>query len=310
MARKKRYIIVILLCLFFYPAIPLIANILVIWRMNNKDSIAFSRTRLFASIARNISGCFESPIQMIITLWLIGKNVLDVPWSQASLGAEVITDQYGNAVPVPQIPIISMGFSILSIMVSVIQINILNVYVENLNSWDSVKKAVNLSAGHFPFFLSTCLFRMFSMAFVLLFLNYHSIVPFAFIFFGNIFIGYGTYGSYKVPRKKIQRALSLKRKQTDENHPVLKKKYTMGKKEADTTDGRNEDSAKRQKKKQQINTPVWLNAFLSMFVPCCYVHSVDGAILEVMEQKYRNQVKEAEKAFQKRVIQYLSLIHI
>ena len=69
-----------------------------------------------------------------------------------------------------------------------------------------------------------------------------------------------------------------------------------------------------ERKKNNENTPVWLNSFLSIFVPSCFVHTADPALLleteglTKEEKEKHDEIKQAffecEKIFQNMVIKY------
>ena len=60
------------------------------------------------------------------------------------------------------------------------------------------------------------------------------------------------------------------------------------------------ETAKKSNAMLQSSTPIWLNSFLSLFVPSCYMRTLDPAILN--DDINRKAFFEAEKTLQRKVI--------
>merc|ERR1719369_2408620 len=150
---------------------------------------------------------------------------------------------------------------------------------------------MNLVGGHFPFFFHAVCFRVITFSFLCIYLDNLAILPLFLIWLSNIIIGYATVGKHKIPkniRPKLKRMQSLARQKA--NLPKI------------TSD--------IQKKKTNENTPVWLNSFLSIFVPSCFVHTADPALFadtEGLTEDQKDVMKKFfayEKSFQQKVIKY------
>jgi len=129
----------------------------------------------------------------------------------------------------------------------------------------------------------------------MIYLDALATIPLILIWLSNILIGYATVGKHKIPRAirpKIKRMQSQARKKA--NLPKI--------------------ASKEQQKKTNENTPVWLNSFLSIFVPSCFVHTADPAMFadtEDLTDKEKEDHEEVmkeffayEKSFQQKVIKH------
>ena len=70
---------------------------------------------MFARVAHGISGCIEAPIQLITTVFLIMRGLLDVPWTR-KLTSTSISLGFNNQVDVANIPMWTMIFSVFDIL--------------------------------------------------------------------------------------------------------------------------------------------------------------------------------------------------
>ena len=232
-------------------------------------------------------------MQMVMTIWLILRAYLDVPGTGTVTTAE-ITDSFGNKfVVITYLPVICMVFSFCNTVSSACVINLFNVYIGQFSDCDSFLRYLNLLGGHLPFFLNAITFRMLAMAWIWLYLNPQISLAFVFVMWlCNISIGYGTQACHVLPRPiktRIQRAKSVFRKQTKE--PKV-----------------------REAKQEYEDSPVWLNSFLSIFVPSCFMNTLDPAAFAVHDDmdnkekeelaKLRDRFFRREKEFQQRVIKY------
>jgi len=118
-------------------------------------------------------------------------------------------------------------------------------------------------------------------------------IPLFLIWLSNIIIGYATVGKHKIPK---------------EIRPKLKRMQSVARQNANLP----KISSNVQRKKNNENTPVWLNSFLSIFVPSCFVHTADPALLQYTEgltedekekhEEVKKKFFEYEKKFQRKVI--------
>jgi len=298
MSRKKKFCMMIFLCFFFYPFVPTLAYVVNLWHINGTKqsyNIQTAQLELFARVAHSITGCIEAPFQLIMTTWLIMKGVLDIPWRSTMVNVAGVTDRFENQIPFFSIPMWTLCFSIVDILGCAIQINIFNVYIGQLRNIKSAKRYLNLVGGHFPFFFHAICFRVITFAFLMIYLDFMAVIPLFLIWLSNIIIGYATVGKHKIPkniRPKLKRMQSQARQKA--NLPKI--------------------TSSVQRKKNNENTPVWLNSFLSIFVPSCFVHTADPALfsdtdgLTDKQKEDHEQVKRDffnyEKSFQRKVIKY------
>jgi len=284
----------ILLCFFFYPFVPTLGYIVNLWHINGANreyNVQTARLELFARVAHSITGCIEAPFQLIMTTWLIMKGILDIPWRSTVVNVSGYTDRFENQIPFFSIPMWTLCFSIVDILGCAIQINIFNVYIGQLRNFKSFKRYMNLVAGHFPFFFHAICFRVIAFSFLFVYLDTIAIIPLFLIWLLNIIIGYATVGKHKIPRHI---------------RTPLKRMQSVARQNANLPKITNEV----EQKKNNENTPVWLNSFLSIFVPSCFVHTADPAMfsdtdgLTDKQKEVRKQFFEFEKTFQLKVIKY------
>ena len=219
-----------------------------------------------------------------MTCYLIIVGLLDIPWRQSIvLGA--VDDRFGNTiVPSASIPFWTMAFSIFNIIGSAVQVNIFNVYIGQIRNMYGFKKYINLTCGHFPFFFHSVIFRVLALSFFLVYLDFLALIPIFAILICNLIIGYLTSAEHKIPkivRKDLRR---VKKNQKEiEDHPTLQAKGAGGTK---------------------TNTSVWLNSFLGICVPTCFVQDVDPVLLLDMTEQNQQAVFKSQKNYQRRVIRY------
>eukprot|EP00092_Neocalanus_flemingeri_P002160 GFUD01002300.1.p1 GENE.GFUD01002300.1~~GFUD01002300.1.p1 ORF type:complete len:1094 (-),score=216.09 GFUD01002300.1:133-3414(-) len=285
--RKRNFVIVVFCCFFFYPLVPTIGYLIVLWNINNNSNsnrIHFSRLELFARTSHSISGCVEAPLQLVVTCFLIIIGLLDIPWKE-SIHTGDVQDRFENTIlPGTTIPFWTMTFSILNIIGSAIQVNIFNVYIGQIRNMHGFKKYINLTCGHFPFFFHSIIFRVLALSFFLVYLDFKAILPIFLILLSNLIIGYLTSSEHKLS-KDVRRALRIVKKSHKEieDHPTLQAKGGGGSKS---------------------NTSVWLNSFLGICVPTCFVQDVEPVLLLDMEEKIQQQIFESQKNYQRKVIKY------
>ena len=304
-------------CFFFYPIVPTLGYMINLCYMSGGHDYTSHKIEMFArvgcfftsssvilvilvlQVAHSISGCIEAPMQMVMVLWLIAKEYLPIP-GQGVVQTSEMTDRFGNSFNfITAIPVVSMIFSFLNILSSSITINIFNVYIGQFKSKKSFFRYINLIGGYLPFFLNAVLFRITSWTFLFIFLDTKIFILVLLIWLNNILIGYITQGLHVVPKKisgQLKRAKSTYRLNVAHEPKIVNK---------------------TREKRDPEDTPVWLNSFLSLFVPTCYMKTVDPAIFEITEdmstqeeEKTRKLEKaffKSEKEFQRRVLKYQAM---
>ena len=253
--RRNHFISVLILCLFLYPFVPTIGYIVNLWYLGmatysySDYDMKTARLEMFARVSHSITGCIEAPIQMVMTIFLMMKEVLALPWDTA-WNRNVVTDSKGNELEL-YIPAVTLIFSMIDMIKCSLMINIFNVYIGQLHCSDSFKYYVNLAAGHLPFFLHSICLRVFAFAFFIIYLNEYACIPMILIWFFNLIIGYIT----SKPRLSSRTRAALKKIEDIE---------------------RGKTSIPEEKEK---DAPIWLNSFLSIFVPSCSLDLIDPAMV-------------------------------
>ena len=118
--------------MFVYPFVPTIGYLVNVWYIglsvpSSDYDMKMARLEMFARVSHSITGCVEAPIQMVMTLYLMLRDILPLPWNN-TWDRDVIVDSKGNRVDL-HIPAITMVFSIIDMITCAILINIFNVYI-------------------------------------------------------------------------------------------------------------------------------------------------------------------------------------
>ena len=192
---------------------------------------------------------------------------------------EMICYRFNNVFYNFNMPMFSMIFSFLNMLICAIRVNIFNVYIVHMKRLGDMQRYFSLTAGYMPFYLNSILFRIFSLTFLTIFLDYWMFVIIITMFFSNLLFGYLARNNIEYKNKKLKkRYSSLRRK---------KGKTGLSSKFHNSPD---ED------------VPVWLNSFLGVFIPCC---STLGPLPDLMEElsiEEQEEVYKAHSVVQKQVI--------
>ena len=247
----------------------------------------------FFRVSHSISGCVEAPIQLVMNTFLVMKGILGIPWWK-STETKLATDAVGNEFTFYSIPLWTLIFSIIDIMKCTVLTNIFNVYIGKISSWAIFKKYVNLIFGQLPFFLHAILFRVLSYSFLVLFLNYSSIVPIFCIWLSNLVIGYAMASN-----KQAKKDISKMRKRLTKMKSIVHKDANMPRVETGT----------KSNAMLQSSTPIWLNSFFSIMVPTCSINIIDPYLVHSNEgnEKLQKQFYKFNKNYQKGVNRRLLL---
>ena len=78
-----RAIFFAILLIIFYPLVPILALLIVLWMKPANDKITkdFREAEYGATVSYAIRGCFESPIQICYQLWLAINGVILMSWN-------------------------------------------------------------------------------------------------------------------------------------------------------------------------------------------------------------------------------------
>ena len=223
------------------------------------EAEAFQRRENLALVFTIIMGGFEAPLQLVSTGWLMMKGVIeDRSPLDDSFEVQTSKDMYGNNLTIPNITSISAYFSFCSIIITCILANIPLEYVKFSqhdfnNRYDERFSHI---VGRIPYFLSTVIFRIISFALMITFLFYYTAFPVALIFLANVSIGYLVMADEETlkPLKKIKK--EIRRLFKANNRDV---------------------------KEVNFEVAIWMNSFLGIFIPCCYIKRINDQLIVEIE---------------------------
>ena len=135
-----------LICLLFFPLLP---TILFVGVLLSRDPSLERRAKEVKAIA----GVTESPIQVVLLGFLMLKGVLVFPWNK-EVSSTCIEDELGRRLCLPSIPMVSMAFSLASILKAMYEMNL-----GPLVQARSAKTSVALLLSKTPFYLANVIFR-------------------------------------------------------------------------------------------------------------------------------------------------------
>ena len=175
----------ILMFILFFPLLPTFMYLRLLCIRNNfKTNRAKLRYLDFeqkATELKSVAGSIESTLQFTLMLWMMFRRILSLPWDQ-SMSSSCVEDSLGRVACLPSIPILSMFFSLLSIIKSVFDMNMAPYVNSSLNNVTRSKFCQYFVLYLFPYFLCNVLFRLPAFAFIITFLDYWSIIPFIIMF--------------------------------------------------------------------------------------------------------------------------------
>ena len=125
-----------------------------------------------------IAGAIESPLELILLLWLLLRGILRLPWDQP-LASSCVEDSLGRVACLPSLPVASIIFSLLSILKTLFDLNI-SPLLSRTQKRESVIKlqySTQLMAQFCPFFVCNILLRTTAFAFIITFLDYWAVIP-------------------------------------------------------------------------------------------------------------------------------------
>ena len=135
-----------LICLLFFPLLP---TILFVGVLLSRDPSLERRAKEVKAIA----GVTESPIQVVLLGFLMLKGVLVFPWNK-EVSSTCIEDELGRRLCLPSIPMVSIAFSLASILKAMYEMNL-----GPLVQAKSAKTSVALLLSKTPFYLANVIFR-------------------------------------------------------------------------------------------------------------------------------------------------------
>ena len=175
-----KVILHVILFVIFFPLLPTLmyTKILFLRRSytTNREKLKFMEYEQKANDLKSIVGSIESTLQFTLMLWMISRGILTLPWNQ-SLSSSCIEDSLGRIACLPSIPMLSLLFSLLSILKSAMDMNIVPYVRSSLNSAAKSRVCYHFVLCFFPFFLCNVLYRLPAYAFIITYIDYWSFIP-------------------------------------------------------------------------------------------------------------------------------------
>ena len=259
-------ILIIFFACCLYPILPVVGHVISLCYVSQR-----SPQLDMLRYGMNINGCIKAPTQIVMTIWLLLKGVLN----NSSEHTYITRSE-------TQIPLWTIVFSFAELLKCTIQMSISNIV--------PFKKYVYCATVYFPFFVHSICFRALTLAFLFIYLEKMAIIPIFLIWLSNIIIGYGTLAKYPIPPKVERRlkSVQLYKSLNSESSAI------HGKVPNTNTD----------------NIPVWLNSFLSIFVPTCCVNDIDLDMESLTDKKrvkyaqLQEELSQHQKNFRRSAVKY------
>ena len=135
------------LCLLFFPLLPTLLYVGVLLKSNP----VLWETR--AKEVKAIAGVTESPIQIVVLGFLMLKGVLVFPWNE-EVSSTCIEDELGRRLCLPSLPMVSMTFSVASILKAMYDMN-LGPLMKDQSTYTSSMLLLSKT----PFYMANVIFR-------------------------------------------------------------------------------------------------------------------------------------------------------
>ena len=150
---------------------------------SGQEKLVFLRAEATSHEIKAIAGSLESPMELILLLWLVLRGILQLPWDRP-LTSSCVGDSLGRVACLPSLPMASIFFSLLSIFKALCDMNISSI-VSRTNHANSIPKlgyTCHLIAQFCPFFVCNILFRTAAFSFIITFLDFWALIPGVLIF--------------------------------------------------------------------------------------------------------------------------------
>ena len=240
----------------FFPLVPTILYLRVLLTKRafttGRKRLVFLKLEATSHEIKAIAGALESPMELIILLWLLLRGILQLPWDH-SLASSCVEDSLGRVACLPSLPVASAVFSLLSILKTLCDLNITPL-VSRTDQAHSVLKmsySCQLLAQFCPFFVSNIFFRCFSFAFIITYLDNWAVIPGSLVFM-----------------LIVAHTALFSSSQAEESGGELVK---IG--EGDEADPRSivrDTRSSCSQEEEHFTTPVLLNSVLGFFLPIAY----------------------------------------
>ena len=173
-------LIAVIKFVIFFPLLPslMYMKILILRKSftTNRERLKYLEFEQKTTELKSIAGSIESTLQFTLMLWMMSRGILTLPWDQ-SLSSSCVEDSLGRVACLPSIPMLSLLFSLLSILKSALDMNLVPFTNSYLNQTARTNVCGHIFFCTFPFFLVNILFRLPAYAFIMTFLDYWSIIP-------------------------------------------------------------------------------------------------------------------------------------
>ena len=252
-----------LLLFIFFPLVPTILYLRVLLTKRafstGREKLVFLQLEATSHEIKAIAGALESPIELIILLWLLLRGILQLPWDH-SLASSCVEDSLGRVACLPSLPVASAVFSLLSILKTLCDLNITPL-VSRTNQVHSVLKmsySCQLSTQFCPFFVCNIFFRCFSFAFVVTYLDNWAVIPGSMVFM--LIVAHTALFSSSQAEESGEEEMGTVEGEANSTSIVRDGKASQ----------RDTRSSCSQEEEHFPPTPVLLNSVLGFFLPIAY----------------------------------------
>ena len=171
--------ILLLLC---FPLLPTLLYLRVLVTKKrfrtSREKLAFLQLEAKTHELKAVAGAIESPLELVILLWLVLRGILHLPWDQP-LTSSCVEDSLGRVACLPSLPMASIIFSLLSILKTLTDLNISPLLSQTNHSHSllTLSYTGQLMAQLCPFFVCNVLLRVTAFAFIITYLDYWTVIP-------------------------------------------------------------------------------------------------------------------------------------
>ena len=217
-----------------------------------QQKLVFLRSEAISHEIKAIAGSLESPLELILLLWLVLRGILQLPWDRP-LTSSCVGDSLGRVACLPSLPMASIIFSLLSILKTLCDLNISPI-VSSTNHANSIPKlgyTCHLLAQFCPFFVCSVLFRTAAFSFIITFLDFWALIPGIVMFL--LCLAHTTLTSQSHSTKEVWH---LENEGQEGTSDIKRDTMSSCSQEEETTLNR--------------TTPIFLNSLLGLLLPIAY----------------------------------------
>ena len=217
-----------------------------------QQKLVFLRSEAISHEIKAIAGSLESPLELILLLWLVLRGILQLPWDRP-LTSSCVGDSLGRVACLPSLPMASIIFSLLSILKTLCDLNISPI-VSSTNHANSIPKlgyTCHLLAQFCPFFVCSVLFRTAAFSFIITFLDFWALIPGIVMFL--LCLAHTTLISQS---HSTEEACHLENEGQEDTGVIKRGTMSSCSQEEETT--------------LNITTPIFLNSLLGLLLPIAY----------------------------------------